>query len=40
MEADELLGLGATTASVLYANTNYPELKTDYPRNLKNIKLK
>jgi hypothetical protein len=33
MEADETLGSGATTASVLYANMNHPEWKNDYPSN-------
>lgn len=31
MEADEPLGLNATISSVLYANTNHPEWKTQYP---------
>lgn len=30
-EADESLGLGATISAVLYANTNHPELKRDFP---------
>lgn len=33
MEADESLGNTATTASVLYANMNHPEWKSDYPSN-------
>ena len=31
MEADEALGPGATISSVLYANINHPEWKTEYP---------
>jgi len=31
MEADEALGEAATISSVLYANINYPEWKTDFP---------
>lgn len=31
MEADEALGSGATISSVLYANLNHPEWKTEYP---------
>lgn len=31
MEADEPLGLNATISSVLYANTNHPEWKKQYP---------
>lgn len=31
MEADEALGTGATISSVLYANINHPEWKTEYP---------
>lgn len=31
MENDEPLGSGATMASVLYANINHPEWKTEYP---------
>lgn len=31
MEADETLGTGATISSVLYANINHPEWKTEYP---------
>lgn len=31
MENDEPLGTGATMASVLYANINHPEWKTEYP---------
>ena len=31
MEADEALGTGATMCSVLYANINHPEWKTEYP---------
>jgi len=31
MEADEALGEAATISSVLYANLNYPEWKTDFP---------
>lgn len=31
MEADEALGLNATISSVLYANINHPEWKTEYP---------
>jgi hypothetical protein len=30
-EADETLGLSATISAVLYANTNHPDLKRDYP---------
>lgn len=30
-EADESLGLGATISAVLYANTNHPNLKRDFP---------
>jgi len=30
-EADESLGLSATISAVLYANTNHPELKRDFP---------
>lgn len=30
-EADEALGLNATISAVLYANTNHPELKRDFP---------
>ena len=30
-EADEALGLSATISAVLYANTNHPELKRDFP---------
>lgn len=33
MEADETLGLNATISSVLYANTNHPEWKKQYPGN-------
>ncbi|XP_024945171.1 histone-lysine N-methyltransferase 2C isoform X3 [Cephus cinctus] len=31
MEADESLGSGATISSVLYANMNHPEWKSEYP---------
>lgn len=31
MEADEALGTAATISSVLYANINHPEWKTEYP---------
>lgn len=31
MEADEVLGMQATISSVLYANSNYPEWKTQFP---------
>jgi len=31
MEADEALGTAATISSVLYANINHPEWKTDFP---------
>jgi hypothetical protein len=31
MEADEALGTGATISSVLYANVNHPEWKTEFP---------
>ena len=31
MEADEQLGAGATISSVLYANLNHPDLKTQFP---------
>lgn len=31
MEADELLGKGATISAVLYANINHPEWKKEYP---------
>lgn len=38
MEADETLGIGATISSVLYANINHPEWKTEYPgKQIKNI---
>ncbi len=30
-EADEALGLNATISAVLFANTNHPELKRDFP---------
>lgn len=30
-EADEALGLSATISAVLFANTNHPELKRDFP---------
>lgn len=33
-EADESLGLSATISAVLFANTNHPELKRDFPGNL------
>lgn len=35
MEADEALGPGATISSVLYANLNHPEWKTEYPGKFK-----
>lgn len=31
MKADEALGLSATISAVLYANTNQPEWKTEFP---------
>lgn len=31
MEADEALGANATISSVLYANINHPEWKTEFP---------
>lgn len=31
MKVDEGLGNGATISAVLYANTNHPEWKTEYP---------
>lgn len=31
MKADEGLGSGATISAVLYANTNHPEWKTEFP---------
>lgn len=31
METDEALGVNATISSVLYANINHPEWKTEYP---------
>lgn len=31
MEADEVLGTGATISMVLYANINHPEWKTEFP---------
>lgn len=33
-EADEALGLNATISAVLFANTNHPELKRDFPGKL------
>jgi hypothetical protein len=30
-ETDEALGLNATISAVLYVNTNFPTLKTEYP---------
>jgi len=38
-EADEALGLGATISAVLYANTNHPELKRDFPGRYFNLNL-
>lgn len=38
MEADEALGPGATISSVLYANLNHPEWKTEYPGKLAFLK--
>lgn len=35
MEADERLGKQATMASMLYANMNHSEWKTEYPSNFR-----
>lgn len=40
MEIDENLGDKATISSVLYANKEHPELKTDYPGNISGIALR
>ena len=39
MEADEALGLNATISSVLYANTNHPEWKKQFPGKINIILL-